>query len=92
MNLPKKIEIAGITVNIILDGKLSEKEGALGVADYESQTITICPDTGDDIMNQTYVHEIVHYILYIMGRRKLMMDEEFVECFSQLLYQVMKQD
>lgn len=90
MELPKQVTIAGIDVEIVLNNNLIKSEKLVGSVDYEEQKIYLDPNVGDDILLQTYFHELIHYILYVMGKHEMREDEEFTEAFSQLLYQTMK--
>lgn len=92
MALPKKIVIAGLEIDIELDQDLMKRERLVGCAKYELQKICIDPNiVGNDVFNQTLIHEIIHFILYVMGNNKLRTNEEFVDGFAHLAYQVLKQ-
>lgn len=92
MVIPKKITLAGIEVEIVREPGFMQKTGATGMACYEEQKIYIDPEVlGLDILQQTFVHETVHYILYVMGRQELRQNEEFVDGFAHLAYQVIKE-
>lgn len=88
--IPKKVFLAGIEITVDMDSSMVNREGTLGRVDYEDQRIIIDPCAGKDIICQTYLHELTHYILYVMGKEDLRTDEAFVESFSHLLYQAIK--
>lgn len=68
-----------------------DKERKAGCALYDKQEIVIDMDIlEDDSMKQTYLHELLHYILFILGYNKLNNDEQFVDSVSHLLYQAIK--
>lgn len=90
--IPKKINLAGVDVEIELYPGLMEEIGAVGCTMYEQQKILIDPTVdGHDILQQTFVHELVHFILYVMGRQDLRTDEVFVDGFAHIIYQALKQ-
>jgi len=68
-----------------------EAECAIGKSSYEHQSIELNQSIKPkDILEHTYYHELVHWILYVMGRAELCRDEEFVDFFSLLLTQALK--
>lgn len=87
MELPNKVTIAGIEIEVVPKHDLLN---AIGMVDYENQKIYIDSDVGGDIMMQTYFHELIHYIFYVLGREELRKDEELIEGLSHLLYQAIK--
>jgi predicted SprT family Zn-dependent metalloprotease len=92
MVIPHNITIAGIDIKVELDNKLMMEKGIVGCAVYEQQKIIIDPTIdGLDVLQQTFIHEVVHYILYVMGKQELRRDEEFVDGFAHLAYQIIKQ-
>lgn len=57
----------------------------LGKCDPEKQTIFIRMDMNKQTTEQTFYHELVHAIMFTMG--KLNHDEEFVDTFGAFLHQ-----
>ena len=57
----------------------------MGKCDPEKQTITIRMDMNKQTTEQTFYHELVHAIMFTMG--KLNHDEEFTDAFGALLHQ-----
>ena len=56
-----------------------------GKCDPEKQVISIRMDMNKQTTEQTFYHELVHAILFTMG--KLNHDEEFVDTFGAFLHQ-----
>lgn len=90
MPIPKSISIAGIDVAVLIDNALITREGAVGQAVYAKQQIILDDSVEADNVGQSFWHEATHWILFIMGRHDLRKDENFVDVFSHLLYQVVK--
>lgn len=89
--LPKKISLAGIDVDVVQRANLAKDTGAIGQSIYEEQTILIDPDVSPpDTTNQALIHELVHWILFVMNEFSLKDNEKFVDIFSHLLYQSLK--
>ena len=57
----------------------------MGKCDPEKQTISIRMDMNKQTTEQTFYHELVHAIMFTMG--KLNHDEEFVDTFGAFLHQ-----
>ena len=57
----------------------------MGKCDPEKQTIFIRMDMNKQTTEQTFYHELVHAIMFTMG--KLNHDEEFVDTFGAFLHQ-----
>lgn len=96
MKIPEKLEVAGITYEIRFVSRDHPKLKALhavGLHFMEDQTIMIADNLHGDYKNQVFTHELIHGIVEAMdvANDKVIIDEQFVERFSQLLYQVLKQ-
>jgi CII-binding regulator of phage lambda lysogenization HflD len=57
----------------------------MGKCDSEKQTISIRSGMNKQSTEQTFYHELVHAIMFTMG--KLSHDEEFVDTFGAFLHQ-----
>ena len=96
MKIPKQIEIAGIVYDIEIvkpdDPKLDYGR-QMGLQDPKSCSIFLEHRLNEQVEAQVFIHEITHAILDALqiSDREIMLDERFVESFSQLLHQVIKQ-
>lgn len=91
--IPKQIELAGNTIEVIVQENLYE----LGekYADWDAKTNVIRVQTpgkdfSRDAIFAAYFHEVEHAKLEIAGHIKLSEDESFVERMGQLAYQAEK--
>ena len=65
-------------------------DSKIGAALYHLQKIAIVDEVvPQETIEQAYIHEVVHWILFLMGSEKAE-DEQFVDVFAHLLYQAMK--
>ena len=88
MRIPVKITLAGIDIEVVLDPLAVSEANFIGKADYVKQRIIIDNTRAmKQTTEQSFCHELVHWILHIMGEYALQQNEKFVEIFSQLLYQ-----
>lgn len=88
ITVPKKFDVGGITVDVV-DEVIASK--VIGEARYAKQQIAINMQAApEDTVNQTFVHELTHWILFIMNRKDLCDDEKFVDVFAHLLCQAVK--
>jgi hypothetical protein len=90
IKLPKTIQLAGINIETVIDKTLISREGLAGRAIYSDQKIIIDTSIAEDSYLQSYCHEVVHYIFFILGKDNLRNDEELVDMFAHLAYQAMK--
>jgi len=68
LNLPSSIQLAGIEIKTIIDDTFIERQNEAGHAYYDKQIIVIDTSIAKDSYMQTYFHEVIHYIFFIMGR------------------------
>ena len=88
MIIPNKIRIGGQEISVVNEERLNNNqlgticmaEGILKIADNFNN----CQQCGSSKFN-TFIHEIVHGILDIMGENELSENEKFVCTFSSLL-------
>lgn len=87
VKIPKEITLINQKIKIELDKDFVNRDNTLGFADYKNQKIIL-----DDskqwaaFKDETYYHELTHWVLYVMGN-DLHNDEKFVSLFSSLLHQ-----
>ncbi|MAH50275.1 hypothetical protein CMI37_30925 [Candidatus Pacearchaeota archaeon] len=94
MNIPAKFNLMGQTIEVeYLKGLRVETDG-VGEAAYGLNKIRIQenaegnPRTREAI-EETFCHELVHWILKMMEENNLRIDERFVGIFSGLLHQAL---
>ena len=91
MTIPRQTELGGIVITVELDPTLHQQKGMIGEARYAEQKIVIDPRVaGRDTTEETYYHELVHFILFIMNEDELRNNEKFVDIFAHFLYQAVK--
>ena len=98
IRIPYEFQICGQTIKVKFTHDLLEKEDCVGVKRarqnlIELQDYSTAPfkdSRPHSHTEETFLHEIVHYILEYIAERELRKDEQFVTRFSQLLHQVFK--
>jgi hypothetical protein len=86
--IPLSFMLGGLTVSVELDNTLVSSKRMLGEARYMEQLIHLDASIGKkQLIEQTYYHELVHWILYVMNEDELRNNEKFVDVFAQFLYQ-----
>ena len=68
--IPKSFELGGHTIEVVFKEDLISDQGALGRAKFsegiiEVQSICEGAKISKSMQKQTFVHELVHHILYI---------------------------
>lgn len=93
--IPKKFQIGGQTYTVTIDEKLCNELTAAGAYKTGSNQIilrrlidstTKYPKTQ---IEQTFLHELVHVILYAMNEMQLFENEKFVDIFATFLHQAL---
>ncbi len=94
MKIPKRFKLFGQTIEVEIQEHLNDKTDCRGQTRYRENKIFLQridnkyysrPDTS---IEQTFCHELVHWILQLM-HNKLDEDEAFIEVFSSLIHQAM---
>lgn len=96
MKIPEKLQVAGMTYTVedVESDSIKLEYGVYNGAHFE-QTLEIFLNKAlnEQHKEQTFVHECVHAILDTLqvSNQEIRIDERFVESFSQILYQIIKQ-
>ena len=94
MNIPNKIRIGGQDINVwIKDHLADEKLGTICLASGELNIAEKFHEYNQSESSQvnTFIHEVVHGVLYTMGENKLAYNEKFVTIFASLLVDVIEE-
>ena len=89
MQIPDEFKLAGFTITVVDKENLVEERGIIGEAVYSKQLIYLDKNAVpvNETVEQAYLHELVHWILYVMNEDQLKDNEKFVDIFAHLLYQ-----
>ena len=93
--IPCQFKLNGKTIKVTIDDEYLSSCKFVGEADFTEKEIILCDKyKGRKITKsekeKTYFHELVHMILDSMARHNLKYNEDFVEEFSQRLYEYEK--
>jgi predicted SprT family Zn-dependent metalloprotease len=97
MIIPESFKLHGQTILVEYALDLAYTQGAYGTANFDQNIIQLQPENlghpiPKEMVEQTFIHEVVHHILNHMDGKyanDLKDDEEFVERFSKLLHQML---
>lgn len=87
--IPKNFKCIGFDINVRYSKEPMEDRG---YEYFDRQEIVIAPESEDyprQQVEQSFLHEVTHFILDCMEQEKLSKDEKFVNLFSSLLYQAL---
>lgn len=87
MIIPEKVFIAGMEVKVIIVPEFNKNKGYAGYCDYAKQTIYLAGDVSQQTKEVSLIHEILHYILFVMGEDKLRKSERFVDLLAHFIHQ-----
>lgn len=86
--IPKSFWLGGLKITVERDDALIESRKVIGEARYSEQKILLDPSVAPlQTLEQSFTHEMVHWILYVMNEDELRNNEKFVDLFSHFLYQ-----
>jgi hypothetical protein len=94
MAIPSSFWLYGQKIVVSYDPTLSDANGCVGEARYRTNQIVLQPDS-DSVprlrskVEQTFLHEVVHYIFYVLGEDEMRMNEKLIDGFSALLHQML---
>ena len=91
MQIPDEFKLAGFTITVVDKENLVEERGIIGEAVYGKQLIYLDRSAApvSETIEQAYLHELIHWILYVMNEDQLKDNEKFVDVFAHLLYQTL---
>lgn len=87
MNIPKSFQLGGTTWKVEIAETLP---GCMGLCNNQEAKITILKGLSKDVKEQTFCHELVHAIMFSMGKPSEAHDEVFVDGFGTFLHQYLK--
>lgn len=88
MKIPQEFVLGGTTWSVEITDQLL---GALGAAYPQEAKVRLLKSLPRQIKEQTFCHELVHCILYSMGKPSDQHDEIFVDGFATFLHQYFAQ-
>ena len=102
IEIPKVFECLGHIIPVILVSQeelrriarahdlAAPDEAIEGLYIYSTKEIYLDEALSLDTLEQAYLHERNHCMLYLMGENELAENESFCELMAQILYQIMK--
>ena len=90
MVIPKTFEILGHQVTVRFDKEYSEDAECHGSFSIGRSAIRLQPEDSTwtrKMVEHTFVHEMTHALLEIIGESKLSKNEKFVDLFAGALHQ-----
>ena len=97
MKIPKRFKLLGQTIHVVWESQhFVEKTDCIAFACYRKNEIQMNPNMpykNDEQMQQTFLHELVHFIIYFSQTTKnkeceyLHEDEPFIDMSAHLLHQ-----
>ncbi|MHC4099206.1 MAG: hypothetical protein ACYSU3_24515 [Planctomycetota bacterium] len=90
MKIPKSFELFGQTINVVFKNDLTFEDDAIGATRFRRNEIWLqTKESGrpEVQVEQTFLHELVHWILHELNYDKLRDDEQFVDNVASLLHQ-----
>jgi hypothetical protein len=90
MKIPKKFKMFNHEITVTMNDMLRHNQDYMGVCKQRELKIEIDPTLSKTYKEQTFLHELTHMILGMMGEETLNSNEKFVNTFSELWYQAIE--
>lgn len=92
MIIPRSFKLFNQTIKVVYKRDLLDRYNCFGMWVYKKNTIYLEQSTRKHILTkeqieQTFVHELTHAALDLMGEHRLSSNEKFVSTFSNLIHQ-----
>lgn len=84
MKIPTSFKLGGMTWAV---EQLDFIPGAMGACSNQDAKIVLLKSLPQQVKEQTFCHELIHAILFSMGRPADQHDEVFVDAFGTMLHQ-----
>lgn len=101
MRIPKRFKLLGRTIEVVENPRLMQDRNWCGAACYEEGKIELQPSSeaykaAPDKLEQTFCHELSHFLLYHAGgtvnhelKQMAHQNEELVDLLGSLLHQAL---
>ena len=94
MRIPKRFKLLGQTIEVVYEEKILSRNGLCGQARFDDNQIALLKHTSEiprpaTSVEQTFFHEMMHFVLTGAGFKELCADEQFVDIVGNLLHQVL---
>lgn len=95
MIIPEKFKLLGHTIDVVIENDLTNKTDCLGESRYRYNQIALQSISSKERehtnthLEQTFLHEVTHWILHSMHEIDLSNNEKFVQQFGGILHQVL---
>lgn len=84
MKIPKTFVLGGTTWVV---EQVETLPGCMGLCNNQEAKISILKSLNKDVKEQTFFHELIHAIMFSMGKPGESHNEEFVDGFGTFLHQ-----
>ncbi len=96
MIIPARFKIFNQTIKVVYKRNLIDTKGALGLWEYNRNTIYLQQSTRKHILTkeqieQTFFHELFHCILDILSYKNLSSNEALVDRLGMVMHQLISQ-
>jgi hypothetical protein len=95
IKIPKKFQLGGRTITVQFTEKIAGDEDCIGKAQHRKDKILLQNHTNSitrppEAIEETFLHELTHWVLEMMAEFELNRNEKFVSLFASHLHQALK--
>ena len=88
--VPKSFMLGGLKINVQLDDTLVNTKKVIGEARYAEQAVILDSSAAPrQTVEQAFIHELTHWIFYVMNEDELRNNEKLVDLFAHFMYQAL---
>jgi len=88
--VPKSFMLGGLKINVQLDDTLVNTKKVIGEARYAEQVVILDSSAAPrQTVEQAFIHELTHWIIYVMNEDELRNNEKLVDLFAHFMYQAL---
>jgi len=96
MKVPDKIQLFGNEIKTVYEQRLLDEQGLVGQTNISFNEIRLKKIQegrafDNEGLYENYIHELLHIMIHKLGYEELTKDETFIEGFTNLLIQIIKQ-
>ncbi len=96
MIIPARFKLFNQTIKVIYKRNLIDTKEAIGICDFNKNTIYLQQSTRQHILtkeqiHQCFFHELFHMVLYLLSYKELSEDEALMDRLGMAMHQIIEQ-
>lgn len=89
MKIPNRIKFMGQVWRVVYEDDLVTRTGCIGESRYNTLEIALQSGMLQSTTEQTFMHELLHIIMFKMGETENRQDEKFIDVTASMIYAIL---